>query len=97
MEAWIGLLGSIVVAACSLVGVLTSNKNTANVLLEQVKAQSELADERMRTVQAVTDTKLDRLTEEVRKHNNFAEKIPVLEEKIKVASKRIDSLERNAG
>lgn len=44
--------------------------------------------------QAVTETKLDELTREVRKHNNFAERVPVLEEKIKVANNRIDDLER---
>lgn len=43
--------------------------------------------------QAVTDTKLEELTREVRKHNNFAEKIPVIEEKIKVCEHRIADLE----
>lgn len=43
--------------------------------------------------QAVTDTKLEDLTREVRKHNNFAEKIPVIEEKIKVCEHRIADLE----
>ena len=43
---------------------------------------------------AVVDVKLDALTEEVRKHNNFAQRIPVLEEQIKVANHRIDDLER---
>lgn len=43
--------------------------------------------------QAVTETKLEELTREVREHNNFAKRVPVLEEKIKVANKRIDDLE----
>lgn len=43
--------------------------------------------------QAVTDTKLEELTREVRAHNNFAQRIPVLEEKVKVANKRIADLE----
>lgn len=38
---------------------------------------------RLDKAQAVTDTKIDELTREVRKHNNFAERVPVLEEKIK--------------
>lgn len=46
--------------------------------------------------QAVMDTKIDELTREVRKHNNFAEKIPVLEEKVKVANHRIEDLETTA-
>lgn len=42
---------------------------------------------------AVTDVKIEELTREVRKHNSFAEKIPVIEEQIKVANHRIDDLE----
>lgn len=44
--------------------------------------------------QAVTDTRLDELTLEVREHNHFARRVPVLEEQIKVANHRIDNLER---
>ena len=43
--------------------------------------------------QAVTDTKLEELTREVREHNNFARRVPVLEEQMKVANHRIDDLE----
>ena len=44
--------------------------------------------------QAVTDTKLEELTREVREHNNFARRMPVIEEQIKVANHRIEDLER---
>lgn len=44
--------------------------------------------------QAVTDTRLDELTREVREHNNFARRVPVLEEQMKVVNHRIDDLER---
>lgn len=44
--------------------------------------------------QAVTETKLEELTREVRAHNNFAQRIPVLEEKMKVADHRIADLEK---
>lgn len=43
--------------------------------------------------QAVTETKIEELTREVRLHNGFAERIPVVEEKIKVINHRIDDLE----
>ena len=43
--------------------------------------------------QAVTDTKLEELTREVREHNNFARRMPVVEEKIKVINHRIADLE----
>lgn len=43
--------------------------------------------------QAVTETKLDELTREVREHNNFAKRMPVVEEQIKVINHRIQDLE----
>ena len=45
--------------------------------------------------QAVTDTKLEELTREVREHNNFARRVPILEEQMKVANHRIADLETN--
>ncbi len=43
--------------------------------------------------QAITDTKLDELTREVREHNDFARRVPVVEEQIKVMNHRISDLE----
>ena len=45
--------------------------------------------------QAVTDTKLEELTREVREHNNFARRVPILEEQMKVANHRISDLENH--
>ena len=45
--------------------------------------------------QAVTDTKLEELTREVREHNNFARRVPILEEQTKVANHRIADLENH--
>lgn len=47
------------------------------------------------TKQAVTDTKLEELTREVRSHNNFAQRMPVIEEQIKVINHRLEDLERS--
>lgn len=92
-EAWIGVVGSVLVAAVSLLGVIHTSRTSSEAMLEQMKAQAAEADARLEKAQAVTDTKLENLAAEVRKHNGFAEKIPVLEEKIKVANRRIDDLE----
>ena len=43
--------------------------------------------------QAVMETKVDELTREVREHNNFAKRMPVVEEQIKVINHRIEDLE----
>ena len=44
--------------------------------------------------QAVTEAKLDELTREVREHNHFAQRVPVVEEQIKIINHRIDYLEK---
>ena len=46
--------------------------------------------------QAVTDTKIEELTREVREHNNFAKRMPVVEAQIETINKRIDALEAHA-
>lgn len=46
--------------------------------------------------QAVTETRLEELTREVREHNNFARRMPVVEEQIKVINHRIEGLEEAA-
>ncbi len=71
-EAWIGLIGSVIVGVLTLIGVLASNSKA----------------------QAVTETRLEDLTREVREHNNFARRMPVVEEQIKVINHRIGDLER---
>ena len=63
--------------------IITSNKTTRDV---EVKLDKQ---------QAVTETRLEELTREVREHNNFARRVPVLEEQIKVVNHRIADLEHN--
>lgn len=77
------IIGSIITGGLALVGVVFSN------LSNNKKIENKLS-----TQQAVTDTKLEELTREVRAHNNFAQRVPVLEEQMKVANNRIKDLER---
>lgn len=80
--AVIGLCGSIVVAIISYAGVVKTGKASAADM-----------DAKLQVHQAVTDAKLDELTREVREHNGFARRLPVVEEQIKVANHRIADLE----
>ena len=73
---------AIITGGLALVGVVLSNNAAAD------KTQTQIS-----TAQAVTDTKLEELTREVREHNNFAKRVPVMEEQIKVANDRIKDLE----
>ena len=64
-----------------VVALITGGVTLAGVLLSNQRSQ------------AVTETKLEELTREVREHNNFARRVPVVEEQIKVINHRIEDLE----
>jgi len=70
------------VGALALIGVIITNNRANN------KMQNK-----MTTAQAVTDERISELTREVRVHNNFARRVPVIEEQIKVANHRLADLE----
>ena len=81
-----GIIVALITGGLTFAGVLVSSmignsKVTSDIKLEVTKNQ------------AVTDTKIEELTREVREHNNFAKRMPVVEEQIKVANHRIEDLE----
>ena len=77
------IITALITGGLALIGVvITNNKNARQM------------DSKLELHQAVTETKLDELTREVRKHNGFAERVPVLEEQMKVANHRIEDLEK---
>ena len=76
------ILVALITGGLSVVGVVITNLAAAR--------KNEAA---IRTAQAVTDTKLEELTREVREHNHFARRMPVVEEQIKVINHRLSDLE----
>ena len=83
MEA---IISSVIVGGLALVGVILTNMSS-----------NKEVDRKIERNQAIMETKLENLTEEVRKHNNFAVKLPVLEEQIKVINHRLTDLEKKKG
>lgn len=79
MEYLISIIPSIFTLVGVIITVMSSNKKVQHT---------------MEMSQAVMDCKLDELTREVRSHNNFAMRMPVVEEQIKVINHRIDDLEK---
>ena len=77
------VLASLITGLLSLAGVMLSN------LLSDRRRENAL-----RTAQAVTDEQLRQLTRKVREHNNFARRMPVVEEQIKVINHRLEDLEK---
>lgn len=84
------IIVAIITGGLSLIGVIVSNNRTA-------QSMDKSMDAKLDKKQAVTETKLEELTREVRAHNNFAQRVPVLEEQIKVANHRIEDLEKERG
>ena len=76
------IIVALITGGLSLLGaIITSSKTSRDVGAKLDKQQ------------AITDTKLEELTREVREHNNFARRVPVLEELVEVANRRIEKLE----
>lgn len=80
MEA---IIAAAVTGAFALAGVIITN------IMSNKKIEQQLDKS-----QAVTDCRLDELTREVREHNNFARRMPVVEEQIKVINHRLEDLEK---
>lgn len=80
------IIVAIITGGLSLIATIVSNNRTAQSM-----------DAKLDKQQAVTETELEELTREVRAHNNFAQRVPVLEEQIKVANHRIEDLEKERG
>ena len=80
------IIVALISGAFMIVAQLIISKKNSDTLYAKLDKNSELADAkieaRLERHQAVTDTKIDELTREVREHNNFARRMPVLEEKV---------------
>ena len=75
-----------------IVALITGGLSLAGVVVTCL-ATAKKSEKAAAVAQAITDTKIDELTREVRLHNGFAEKIPVIQEQIKVINHRIGDLE----
>lgn len=77
------IIVAIITGVCSLVGVVITNLTSMNKIRQEIKTQ-----------QAVTECKLEELTREVRAHNNFAQRMPVVENDIKNIKDKMEYLHR---
>ena len=76
-----------------LVAMITGGLSLAGVVITSL-ATAKKAEKNQAVAQAVTDTKLDELTREVREHNGFAQKMPALQQQVHDLERRITALER---
>lgn len=84
------VVAALITGGLALVGVVLTVRAGNNKLQRELQHELDVS-------LAVLKTQQEELTREVRLHNGFAQKIPVLEEKVAVANHRITDLERQAG
>lgn len=77
------IASALITGVLALLGVMITNY-----------ASNRKIEGSLTTAQAVTDTKIEALTREVREHNDFARRVPVIEERIRAVNHRLDDLER---
>ena len=70
-----------------IVALITGGLALVGVVISNVSSNKKI-EQQLITSQAITDTKLENLTEEVRKHNSFADRITALEVKVSEFEKR---------
>lgn len=75
-----------------LVALITGGLSLAGVVVTCL-ATAKKTEKAAAVAQAVTETKLEELTREVRAHNHFAQRMPVVEQQIKVINHRLSDLE----
>lgn len=76
-----------------IVALITGGLSVLGVIISNIGSNRKIEDA-LSTSQAVTDCKIEELTREVREHNNFARRMPVVEEQIKDMRKDIDELRK---
>lgn len=82
-----GILIALITGGLSLIGVIISNLSGNKKVVNDIKLE-------VTRNQAITDTKIEELTREVREHNNFAKRMPVVENEIKNIKERIEDLHK---
>lgn len=80
------IISALIAGGLALIGVVITNM-----------ASNRQVEIQLQKNQAVTDTKLDLLTTEVKKHNNFAARMPVVEEQIRVLNHEVEEIKEKIG
>ena len=75
-----------------ITALITGGLSLAGVIITNITSNKQI-EKKLEIAQAVTDCKIEELTREVREHNNFARRMPVVEEQIKVINHRIKDIE----
>lgn len=83
------IIVALITGACAIIAQLLISKQSAKDLYAKLDKQSEVSDEKLDAKINVMDAKITELTREVREHNNFARRMPVLEEKVATLERKV--------
>ena len=78
----------------TILTILFTNRHTLSAIEKNSELSDAKLDAKLEKHQAVTDTKIDELTREVREHNNFARRMPVIEEKVASLERRMENVQQ---
>lgn len=94
------IIVAIITGACAVIAQLIISRSSSEKLFAKLDKQSEISDQKLdaklEKYQAVTDEKIDELTREVRRHNEFATRVPLIEAENNRQNERIKALENRA-
>ena len=100
-DVWVAVLVAVVTGIFALAGQIVLSRASNQRMLSEIEKRSEISDVKMEgqidKMKDVWGLKLTQLTDSVDKHNRFAERIPVLEEKIRVLENRVSEIEHHGG
>ena len=100
-EVWVAIVVAVITGAFALAGQVVLSRNSNERMLKEIEKRSEISDVKLEgQINNMKDTwniQLAQLTQSVNRHNGFAERIPVLEEKIRTLEGRVAEIERHHG
>lgn len=88
------IIVALIAAAATIVGNIIVSRKSAQDMVHKLDINQREMSHKLETHQAVTDTKIEELTREVRAHNNFAQRMPVVEAEIKSLNSTVSSLQK---
>lgn len=83
------IIVSLITGGISLIGIVATYQANAKKITQEFERTSAATDAKLELKLAVVETEIKNLTAEVRRHNNFAERVPALEQKVKDIDDRL--------
>lgn len=88
------IIAALIAGGAAIIGNIITAKKSAQEMAHKLEINQREMAHKLETQQAVTDTKIEELTREVRAHNNFAQRMPVVENKIETLNDTVHELQK---